>query len=76
MTETVHVGLSDTYPITIGDNAWSGLVPHLEKNPFTSSITIIDERVNTLHGEKFFRLTDKIDKPAFRYNLPEGENSK
>jgi 3-dehydroquinate synthase len=76
MTETVYVGLSDTYPITIGDNAWSSLLPHLEKNPFTSSITVIDERVNALYGERFFRLTDGVNKPTFRFILPEGEKCK
>ena len=77
MTETIRVGLGNrSYPITIGDKAWSGLLPLLEKNPFTSSITVIDERVNALYGERFFGLTDKIDKPSFRFILPEGEQSK
>jgi len=77
VTETIRVGLGNrSYPITIGDEAWSDLVPYLGKNRFTSSFTVIDERVNTLYGERFFELTDNIDRPASRFILPEGEQSK
>jgi len=77
MAETIRVGLADrSYPITIGGNAWSDLVPHLEKGPFTSSITVTDERVHALYGETFSRLTDTTGKPAFRFIVPEGEHSK
>jgi 3-dehydroquinate synthase len=77
VTETIHVGLADrSYPITIGDNAWSGLVPHLGKGFFTSSMTVIDERVNALYGEKFSRLISETGKPSFCFIVPEGERSK
>lgn len=77
MTETIRVGLGDrSYPITIGDKVWSDLVPHLEKRPFTSSMTVTDERVNAIYGETFSRFTEKTRKPMFRYIVPEGEQSK
>jgi len=77
MTETIHVGLGErSYPITIGQDAWSHLVPHLEQRPFTTFMTVIDERVNALYGKRFSGLTDKIDRPAFRFIVPEGEQSK
>ena len=77
MIETLHVGLGNrSYPITIGHNAWSGLVPHIEERPFTSFMTVIDERVNALYGDQFSRFTEKTGKPAFRFIVPEGEQSK
>lgn len=39
-------------------------------------MTVIDERVNALYGELFSRVIAKTGKPAFRYIVPEGEQSK
>lgn len=77
MTEAIHVGLGDrSYPITIGPNAWSEAVKHLEKQTVTTFMTISDERVDALYGEVFSNIVGRIEKPAFRYIVPEGEPSK
>ena len=77
MTDTILVGLNDrSYPITIGDNVWSKVVPYLETRLFTSSMTVIDQRVDSLYGERFFPIIDQMGKPGFRYIVPEGEKSK
>lgn len=77
MTETIRVGLGDrSYPICIGIDAWSALEVHLDENPCTSSMTVVDERVKSLYGDKFDQLIDVDGWPSFNYVVPEGEESK
>ena len=77
MFETIRVGLDDrSYPIIIGDDAWSHLMPHIEDDLPSSVMVVADERVNELFGR---RLKDLLARSRVKLKfclVPEGESSK
>ncbi len=73
----INVELKENpYPIFIGKNIISGLLPKLIGQKYSRILIISDSNVSGLYGDELKVIINKTGKPVYSINLPSGENAK
>ena len=68
---------SDSYKIKVGYNIFNEAISFIESEYSTQKVLVlIDENVNSLHGETIFGELDTVFETVVKHIIPAGEKSK
>lgn len=64
------------YPIFIGENIITEILPKLIGEKYSNILIVSDTNVGRLYGKELQNILSRTGKPVYSINLPSGENSK